>query len=234
MANTLGKLIYDLHLTARDGRIIDDDDLDQRQIKYWVTNQRAIWVRNELSKNRAIPTKFIQNVETNGSNYVNLEWVDASLVPALPIGCKVLRTTVPIPSFIEYNGQPLMTRVGPAVLNYGTFARIPLERLPYIGSGRANKDAIYSFWYDYYVYVVSMSASVGYMGLKKINIQGVFSDPTEVPGYLDTEDYPISEQLIPYLKDMIIKSDVMPFLSSLSDKVNNATDDTQRTAQASS
>jgi hypothetical protein len=156
-----------------------------------------------------------------------LERVDVSEVTALPIGCTLLRTAVVIPRFLEYNGIPLITRVGPAVTNYGTFTKIPLERVPFIGTGRFNSKAIYTFYYNGRVYVISNSTSMDYLGMKKINIQGIFADPTEVPGYLATEDYPITDSLIPYMKDIIIKQDVTTFLSTVSDDENNSSDNTQ-------
>lgn len=223
---TLDELAYDLWLTIRDGKISDDDELDIRQIKFWIHNNRATWVRNDLSKNRPIPPIFVQKARTSGWNYMELEYVDNSLVPTIPIGCKVLRTVEKIPALLDYNGQLLLTRVGPAVLNSGTFTRIPYERLPYIGTGRFNSQTIYTFWYDYHIYLVSHSPSIQYNGIKKVSIEGIFANPTEVPGYLDIEDYPISAQLVAYLKDIIIKSDVSAFLNNLSDTINNDRDDT--------
>jgi len=225
MANNLSKISHDLWLTVRNGKIVDDDNLDIRQIEFWIKNNRAIWIRNDLAKNRTIPQAFIQHVRTNGQNYVSLERVDVSEVSLLPIGCSILRTEIEIPRFLEYNGNSLITRVGPALTTNGSFTRIPIERVPYIGTGRFNSKAIYTFYYNKRIYVISNSTSMDYLGMKKINIQGIFADPTEVPGYLATEDYPITDSLIPYMKDIIVKQDVFTFLSTGRDDENNSTDD---------
>ena len=43
MELTLDAMAYDLWLTIRNGHVVDDDDLDIRQIKFWIKNNRAVW-----------------------------------------------------------------------------------------------------------------------------------------------------------------------------------------------
>ena len=217
---TLDALAYDLWLTIRNGRIVDDDDLDIRQIKFWIRNNRYVWIKNELNKGRPINQKFIQDM-----GVVTLERVDLGMYA--DIGCTVLRTNIDIPNTVELNGIPTLTRVGPAVTDQGTFTIIPYERVPYAGNGRFNSNAIYAFWKDNRVYLISNSVSLNYTGMKKVNIRGVFADPEAVPGYDSTKDYPMSEALWVYMKDIILKSDVTMFLSSIGDVVNDAADTTQ-------
>jgi len=50
MELTLDAMAYDLWLTIRNGHVVDDDDLDIRQIKFWIKNNRAVWVKNEVGK----------------------------------------------------------------------------------------------------------------------------------------------------------------------------------------
>ena len=50
---TLNKLTYDLLELIR-GNITDDDELDLRQIEYWIHNQRALWLKNEMNRFRSI------------------------------------------------------------------------------------------------------------------------------------------------------------------------------------
>lgn len=217
---TLDSMAYDLHLTIRNGRIVDDDDLDLRQIKFWIRNSRAVWIKNELNNGRSISQRFIQDL-----GVTELERTNIGL--SVPVGCTVLRTKIEIPNTIEHKGIPTLTRVGPAILNQGTFTIVPYERVPYVGNGRFNSKAIYAFWKDNRIYLVSNSSSLNFTGMQKINIRGVFANPENVPGYDSTKDYPISEVLWTYLKDIVLKSDVTMFLSTIGDVVNDASDTTQ-------
>ena len=218
---TLDAMAYDLWMTIRSGRIVDDDDLDLRQIKFWIRNNRAVWIKNELGKGNSISQRFIQDM-----GCVTLVRNDIGICS--DIGCTILRTSTTVPNTIEHKGAPTLTRVGPAVTTEGTFTIIPYERVPYVGNGRFNSNAIYAFWKDGYVYLVTNSPSLNYTGMKKINIRGVFADPEAVPGYDSTKDYPITEALWVYLKDIVMKSDVTMFLSTIGDVVNDAADTTNQ------
>ena len=217
---TLDALAYDLHLTIRNGRIVDDDDLDIRQIKFWIRNNRAVWIKNELNKGRPISQRFIQDL-----GCVELQHADLGICSN--VGCTFLQSKIDIPNTIEHNGTPTLTKVGPSIVNQGTFTIIPYERVPYIGNGRFNSKAIYAFWKDNKICLVSASSSLNFTGMQKINVRGVFADPEAVPGYDATKDYPISEALWVYMKDIIMKSDITMFLSTIGDVVNDANDTTQ-------
>ena len=221
---TLDAMAYDLWLTIRSGRIVDDDDIDLRLIKFWIRNSRAVWIKNELSKNRPIPQRFIQDIN---DGCVSLERADINLCPLLSVGCTILRTAIEIPNTIEVQGVPTLTRVGPTLSNQGTFHIVPYERTPYVGEGRFSKNFIFAFWKDNRIYLATKGTSLAYTGMKKINIRGVFVDPEIVPGYDATKDYPISEALWVYLKDIIIKTDVSTLLGTIGDIRNDAADNTQ-------
>ena len=59
--STLSEIIYDLWQSVS-ANISDDSVLDERLLKYWVHNQRALWLRNELNKNRTIDDNVIQDL----------------------------------------------------------------------------------------------------------------------------------------------------------------------------
>jgi len=225
---TLDAMAYDLWLTIRNGRISDDDDLDIRQLKFWIRNQRATWIKNELNKGRPISPKFIQDM-----GCVDLISTDVSVCPLLTVGSYLLRTTLQVPNTIERFNIPMLTRVGPATVNTGSYFIIPYERVPYVGNGRFNSQAIYAFWRDGYVWLTSKSTNLNYLGMKKANIRGVFADPESVPGYDATADYPITEHLWVYMKDTVLKSDVTMFLSTIGDKVNDSSSHVQQASPES-
>jgi hypothetical protein len=226
MDRTLDVIAYDLLSTIR--QLHDDSDIDLRQVKYWIRSSRAVWLTNELNKFKPVSPEFIQDL-----GCVELVTVDASLC-STPIGCNLLRTALEIPVFLEAGNEPAITRVGPAIVNLASFKVIPYERVKYIGSGRFNADAIYAFLLDRYIWLVTRSKSLNYSGMRKINIRGVLAHPEDAerftkgdgtPCYDSTSNYPMTDRLVTYMKDMIVQSDIKTLLTLLPDRLNNAADD---------
>lgn len=230
MALTLDTMAYDILQTIRNGKVVDDDNVDIRDIRLWIKNSRAVWVKNELSKGRTISQRFIQDL-----GVLNMQLVNVSMISTISTDYKLLRTTIPIPNTIECNGIPTLTRVGPAMINNAAYTVVPYERLPYVGNGRFNTSRIFAFWKDNYIYLTTKLSSLQFSGMQKINVRAVLADPTEAatflktdgtPCYKPTDDYPLTEQLYVYMKDIILKSDIVTLLSTKADDLNNATDDT--------
>ena len=131
MELTLDAMAYDLWLTIRNGHVVDDDDLDIRQIKFWIKNNRAVWVKNEVGKGYSLSQRFIQPVKTGVYDYVSL--IPTDIAQFGTVGDTILKTTIQIPNLIEYKGTPLLTKVGPALVNEGTFTIIRFKRvMPHI------------------------------------------------------------------------------------------------------
>ncbi len=82
---TLNEIAYDLLSIVRP-QLSDDNDIDIRQIKFWIRNQRALWLRNELNRKRSIDEDVIQTL------CVDIEEVDASDCCDITIDCSVLRS----------------------------------------------------------------------------------------------------------------------------------------------
>jgi hypothetical protein len=234
MAFTLNKIVYDLWETVRNAHIVDDDNIDKRLIEHWVKQNRVVWIKNELNKNRPISNRFIQDL-----GLIDLEWVDSSLA-GLSTDYHVLRTNVNIPNTIEHLNEPTITRIGPALIDRARYSVVPYERIPYIGNGRFNKTSIFAFWLNNRLYLASKENSLLYSGMKQINVRAILADPEEAitfhfadgtPCYSATSDFPITEPLVVYMKDMILKSDFLMLLQSKPDETNNAADDTSRQTQ---
>jgi len=58
---TLREIAYDIMQHARQ-ELHDDDNLDIRQVYYWIKNQRSLWIKNELSKNHPLSEKMSQTM----------------------------------------------------------------------------------------------------------------------------------------------------------------------------
>jgi len=229
LAPTLDVIAYDLLTTVQQTH--DDSTIDIRQMKYWVKNSRATWIRNELAKFKPLSARFTQDL-----GCIDLEVVDASLC-GLNSDYKLKRTVQDIPPTIEVYGEPTFPRIGPAMIHSGKFTLIPFERVPYIGHGKFNNTAIFAFLWNSRIYLITHGASLDYAGLGKVNIKAVLANPEDAsafttssgaPCYTETSEYPITENLVTYMKDIIVKSDIQYSLSSSPDTLNNARDDSNK------
>jgi hypothetical protein len=197
---TLNEIAYDL-LTIVRPQLSDDTEIDLRQIKFWINNQRALWIRNEVNKKRTIDADLIQTL------CVELECVDASDCCDVDLDIPILRSTKPLPETIEMHTKQAILRVD-----------VEYDRIPWVGNGRFNKNMVFSFIHDNYVYVCSNNPA--FNSLAAISVRGVFEDPEEAknfkscddpnePCYSDDSPYPIKTWMIPALKETILKSNLM-------------------------
>lgn len=226
---TLNEIAYDLLSIVRP-QLSDDTELDERQIKFWIHNQRALWIRNEMNKNRTIDADIIQTL------CAELECVDASDCCHIDLGCPILRIKKKLPKTMEMHNKQAIVRVGPVNKKSQPFSFVEYDRVPYLTSARFTGNSIFAFLHDEYIYIYTKDPR--YANLAAITIRGVFEDPTEAamfkncddgtPCYSDDEEYPLKAWMIPALKQSILKSNL--FIAAQaevqqSDDANNAKSD---------
>jgi len=230
---TLNQISYDL-LTIVRPHLSDDSDMDIRQIKYWINTTRALLVRQEMNKKRTIDADLIQNICSQ------LEEVGPSDCCVDEIGCdKLLRTTLEIPETIELYNKEAILRVAGINKLKKPFSYVDYLRIPFVGNGKFNKDNIFAFLHNKRMYIYS-PGNPEYRFLEKISIRGVFEDPEAAgkfnqcvgePCYTDESNYPIKEWMIPMLKEMILKSNLMiqAQAEQSGDESNNSSSDIKPT-----
>ena len=220
MATTLNKLVYDIKNILRSGVTSDDDNISNRNVEFWIHNTRAQLIRQDLNKGRSLSDNIVQSL-----GCVNVTQVDASLCCGINTDCNTYRTTVTLPKPIEINAEDLITKIAPVAIGERPFHIVPLDRIPYIGftpfKGINNSTkAVYDGGYVYIF--VPQSNKV----IKKITIEGVFADPTEVRTfnncsgsacYTNDSAYPISEHMIETMKQMILSTNGRIITQSLTD-----------------
>lgn len=203
---TLNQLSYDLINIVRGGISSDDELISQRQIKFWIHNTRAQLITQDISKHRAIPDNIIQDL-----GCINVSATDASLCCNVQTGCTVTRTDVPIPNLIATSTRELLTRVGPVDITASPYTIVPYQRAAWLGSGAWTKKFYFAYLYKNYIFIVGPKSDY----FKKINIQGVFENPTDVsiynncsgmPCYTDDSEYPIKISHIETMKQMILQN----------------------------
>lgn len=229
---TLNEIAYDI-LTIMRPQLSDDTEIELSQIKFWVKNQRSLLIRNEINKSRTIDADLLQTV------CADVECVDSSVCCDIDLCCPIIRTKKKIPKTIELHFKEAITRVGPVNLKGRPFSYINHTAVPWVGNGRFNKNMIYAFIHDDYLYVYSKDTK--YLALKTISFRGIFEDPEEIknykdcntkePCYSDNDPYPIKTWMLPQIKNMIIGGNLQLQAQAefqQADVDNNAASDVQQ------
>lgn len=208
MSLTLNEIAYSILESIRP-IIVDDDDIDLREIKYEIHNQRALWLRNELNKNRTIDDNVVQDL-----GCIELELVSPSVCPEIDLCNRILRTTVDIPVAIELHNTTAITRVASIDQTQSPFSFVPYSQAIWSGNGRFNKDRFFAFLLNNRMYVIGNKDNPKINMLTNLNIRGVFEDPTEAskftqvngqPCYSDDDKYPVNRWMVNYIKGEVVK-----------------------------
>jgi hypothetical protein len=204
--------------------ITDDEDLPIKKIKHDINLKRALFIRNELNKNRSIDINLIQTL-----GCVELEVADpVECCIDLPPGCKLVRTVERIPNTIELHNSKLITRIGNINMMDKKFNFVPYERFIFSGNTEYTKNEIYATLHDGRIYLKSNSMDL--FALKYIDIQGVFEDPTELAKFKNCSDencydddskYPMNMWMEDYIKNALIEEYIKVTLRATKDMTND-------------
>jgi len=193
---TLKEIAYDLINHVRPS-YSDDDDLDIRQVYYWIKNQRALWIYKKLGEHKPISEKWLQE-------YASLTLYED--------GTEKYSDTIATP--ILYRGEAKLTYVGPTTRTSKKWLLLPYESAKYHGSGRFNSTVVVCYYMNNKIYTRSYTGST-------CMVRGVFEDPMDVTGFTVDTEYPIDEHMLEFLKSEIIKADMSIFIQSKNDEVND-------------
>ncbi|HAY88146.1 MAG TPA: hypothetical protein DCY51_01735 [Bacteroidetes bacterium] len=175
----------------------DDTEVDERFIYDLIGNQRALWLSREINKGYLAHEALNQDLTC-----LDMELADPGECCDPALNCKVLRTVLEIPQPLLANSRAMITRVGPLNKFSKSFNIIPYSRVPYFGSGKFNKNAVYAVYLNDRIYLVSKNEDVNF--IEKINVRGIWEDPLLIGTYTDCgpnpcwtvdDDYPLSRKM---------------------------------------
>jgi len=228
---TLAELTYDILNTARGGVLSDDETIGFLEVQYWIHNTRAMLIRQDINKGRTVSGNIIQILPC-----LDVDIVDASTCPcSLPVGCSILRTRNRIPKPIEVDNKDLIIKVSSIEISARPYTLINVARVPFIGNNKFAKLAPKAFYADGYIWLLNSSP------VEKITVWGVFENPTMLKDYVDCsnatcysddDEYPISNWMIPALKQIIKDNDLKAILSTDTDTTSNAKNDKDNNQQS--
>jgi len=223
----------------------DDAILDNRQISEWIRVQRSLLVRNiQTNDKKDIDLLLFQTIPC-----LKMDLVDRSLsdccVSGYEVGCSILRSVMPLPRLLFTKGQ--YGETGTLIVNVPDILRPQVvygtrNTAIYGGSGRFNKNSIYTFIEldkngHPYLYAVSKNRELA-LGGRVFHVRGIFESPQSLSDYVSCDggclfdeesEYPISSWMWePIRLEVIKKINIM--YGRPADKQNDASDSSEQQA----
>ena len=210
----------------------DDSDIDDRLIDDLIIGKRQAWLEREFAKTLAFDRDIVQDLGCVATKQVDPEECCGDTTE----DCYVVRTTVKLPTTLVLNSTKGFTRIGPTNKFEKQYTYVSFERVPFVGKGKYNKSIVYAFLLNGYIYLLSNNDAVHM--IKKINVQGMFVDPTEASDFNDCDGAPCFSPLDKYplpadMWEVIkkeIRAELLGKLSVPKDETNDSQD--QATDQA--
>lgn len=201
---TLNEVIYDIK------ERLQAEDSDDRSVEF---SDELIIFRYEKKRARLIEQKYNS---TRGANQilvqhfkVEMEMVDRSLCPSVPVGCKILRSKEPIPSVIWLHRGAFIDRVGSMDLSSKGYTYIDASRVAHAYSSVVNmKKPVYAFIQNNYLFVVSKNPIVN--AIENVALSAVFEEPSVIMlggncAGGDCSRYPLSASIHDVCAEMVIQ-----------------------------
>lgn len=217
---TLDVIVNDLLNIIRSSKVSRSETISKRQIESWVHQYRALLIKQDLDKGRAPNPDYIQELPA-----LQLEVVDQSEGTDLLSKKYMLRTVLELPKTIDLHYKSGFTYVG--TIDGNEIPLIPEGRTKWQQYKKYTADDNVAFLRSRRLYLVYPEA------IEHISPRGIFEIPTEVGNFINTHadyryahwdaDYPIPINMIPILKEMILKKELGITVQSFSDTTNDST-----------
>lgn len=236
---TLNTITEDLLKVARGSIISESEPISKRQIENWVHQYRAVLLAREIEKGNYPNPDFIQNIPLLETEQVRLEGSGVGTSMVFPYTFDfplqsgerlsgeeyLLRTKLEIPKTIDLKHKPGFTFVGDVRGNEYQF--VPEHRHLWQKHKRYTNNVTLSFLSNNRIYLTNNDPSIEY-----ISIRGIFENPMEVGRFLNPvtnlpiadwdTPYPMPNNLIPTLKEMIIGKELKIQITTPSDTKNDS------------
>ncbi len=219
MAQSLNKLVFDIKNIHYGGFQSDDAQVSDRQVAYWINQDRATLLSQILSNGKTIPDIYMQHLEC-----IQLECLDTAECCEIETCERVLRSTQKIPETIHRNNRNSIFAVSSPDKTIG-FSETNFIRQ------RTNKYSKYTggkprwFIKNGYLYLTNTKV------LEYVSLSGIFEDPTEAllfstcegePCWTWDDEYPITGAIASVITKKILTERLAPLKQGLNDENNDA------------
>ena len=216
---SLGAITMDLLNIVRSSNISRSELISPRQIEMWIHAYRAILIKQDLDKNKMPNPDYIQELPA-----LELEVVDKSKGSELGSGQYLLRTKLAIPKTIDLNYRSGFMYIG--TIDDREIQFVPESRVRWQKFKKYTFNDNLAYLKNGHIYLVYPEP------IEFITVRGIFEVPTEVGNFTNLHadftyanwdtPYPISENMIPALKDMILNRELDITIQAESDTSNDA------------
>lgn len=212
MGIDLDKLTTDLLLIVRGSQISQSEPISKRQVEDWIHQYRALLLKQSIDKGAMLSTEYIQELDD-----LSIDLIEGSEDNEINSDCYILRTDNKIPKSLNFGKRSGITYVGTILGKQ--LQIVPYNRLHMQKYKKYTSNSELAALRNQYVYVLNNEQ------LRYINVRGIFENPLEV-GEIDGEDYrknyPLPQDKIPIVKQMILKQELGMESQSPSDTENDS------------
>jgi hypothetical protein len=216
---TLNTIVTDLLNIIRSSKISRSESISKRQIEMWVHQYRALLIKQDLDKGKMPNPDYIQELPG-----LKLEVVDRTEGMDLASSLYLLRTELILPNTIDLNFKSGFTYVG--TVDGREIQLVPEGRSRWQQYKKYTAQDNIAFKRSKHLFVIYPTP------LEFLTVRGIFEIPTEVGNFINpsadttTADmntpYPIPENMIPVLKQMILKQELGIMVQANSDIKNDS------------
>jgi hypothetical protein len=216
---TLNTIVTDLLEIIRQAKVSRSEPISKRQLEAWVHQYRALLIKRDLDKGKMPNPDYIQEIPA-----IELEVVDTADDSNVTTYTYVLKTKLAIPNTIDLNNKSGFMYVG--TIDGRELQFIPEGRSQWQQYKKYSQKESLVFLRNKYLYLLSVTP------LKYLTVRGVFEVPTEVGNFVNPnmptrevgidDPYPIPINMIPTLKEMILKGELNIEMQAPSDNSNDS------------
>lgn len=219
MANTLRHIVYNIRTLIKD-RHSDDIQFSDRNIAYWVKYLRARIIRQQANNNQSIGDSITQDIS------VDLVSEDTGSSLGLESGEIRIKSSKKLPKFISTHKNDLILGIHSEIDDRFVVTIQPRSK--------AIRNCDNKYGYKFPVAYLDK----GHLYIKGCNfyienviVSGVFQDPEEVERFSNPDlseeefmdmDYPIDNDMINQINDLIKANELNLYFQIPEDKVNDA------------
>lgn len=218
MGITANHIISDIINIASSNSNSDDFKISKEQVLFWIEETRSILISQALAKKDDINDSWIQYIDC-----LSLQLADQSECCEVSSGCKLLRSTEPLPGTIDTYKD-----------NWIVYVKTPLGDIVPKGNFFKNRYQKYNkytsgdfSWYirNNFLYVVND------IFLEYVSIAGLFEFPSDLSEISSCQsnscwsfdsNYPITATMSTQITDIILKTKIYPMMNYSEDTSNNA------------
>lgn len=219
---TLNEIVFDIKELLQVNSDDKSFDFSEDYILYLYEEFRSLTITKLYNRSgRIVDSQLYQTM------ILELEQVDRSFCPLVPIKCKIVRTKKQMPSEFLYNHRHAMVdRVGGNDILSKKYKFIEYSSLEHVFGGSHAHKYIYVFELGGYLYLTSVNKMVNALG--NIVVRALFENPSKIieagACFGDCSQYPTSLKIHSMAKEGVM-SQLINKYQIPKDKSNNADSD---------